>query len=100
MTPPKTVLATVTELGEAAHTLVIGDRVFTLVPEKLPFGTLLKYAKSDIDLMTMHHLLVKLVHPDQLDDVWDALDDAGLDGGQEAIAKALESYTARPTKRP
>lgn len=80
--------------------IVLGEHSFPCVPKHLPFGTLLKYAKDDIDLTALHHIIVKLLAPEQLDEFWDALDEVGIDEGQKAIAKALESYTARPTKKP
>jgi len=100
--PPAAKSAEVTELPVneyvATHTLDLGEKVFTCQPRVLPFGTLLKYAEQDLDLRAMHHLVVKLIHPDQLNDVWDAMDEVGLDQSQAAIIKAMESYTERPTQ--
>lgn len=80
-----------------AHVLVLGDKVFSCA-DHMPFGTLLKYADNDADIITMHHILTKLVHPDQHEDMWDAFDEVGIEAGGEAISKVMASYMERPTE--
>ena len=91
-------VAEVTQM-QSAPAIKVGDSVFTCQPKHLPIGTLMKYAENDLDLVGMHHLVVKLVHPDQIDDFWDALDEVGIDEGMTAIQEAIAEYTRRPTKR-
>ena len=85
------------ESNTDGHVLVLGDHVFSCA-EHMPFGTLLKYADNDADIVTMHHILTKLVHPDQHDEMWDAFDEVGMEVGGEAISKVMASYMARPTE--
>lgn len=98
MTAAKAVQVAAAEPDAFSPVLSVGDKVFSCRPEKLPYGTLLRYAENDLDLRAMHHLVVKLAYPDQLDAVWDAFDEVGIEASQRAIVKALEQYTARPTK--
>ena len=94
-------VASITTLpAKDARVFEVGGKVFSVQADHLPFGTLLKYAKDDLDLVALHHLIVKLVHPDQIDEFWDALDEVGIEEGQKAIARVMESFTARPTKKP
>lgn len=76
------------------HVLVLGDDVFTCA-EKLPLATLIRYA--DNDLLGLHHILTKLVDPDQHERMWDAFEALDEDDVLAAIARLIESYTARPT---
>jgi hypothetical protein len=80
------------------HVLVLGDEVFTCA-DKLPIRTLVRYADGGLE--QIHHILVKLVHEDDTERMWDAFE--GMpddDAAMEAINKLIETYSERPTERP
>jgi hypothetical protein len=86
------------EGDDNAHVLVLGDEVFTCA-DKLPIRTLVRYADGGLE--QIHFILVKLVHPDDVERMWDAFenmpdDDAAMD----SINKLIETYSDRPTERP
>jgi hypothetical protein len=83
-----------TEGNLDAHVLQLGDEVFTC-GDKLPLATLIRYA--DNDLLGLHHILVKLVDPDEHERMWDAFEDLEMDEVTAAITKLVESYSDRPT---
>lgn len=80
--------------------LKVGDHEFTCKSDRLPFGTLLKYAESDIELPAVRAIIVKLIHEDDLDALWDAFDEVGMEAASEAIQSLLGDIAERPTKRP
>lgn len=80
------------------HVLVLGDEVFTCA-ESLPIRTLVRYADGGLE--QIHHILVKLVQPDDVERMWDAFEDMPDDDAAMASINALiETYSARPTERP
>lgn len=83
--------------GLDPHVLVLGDSVFTC-GEKLPISTLIRYA--DNDLLGLHHILVKLVLPEDHERMWDAFEELDADEVTGAITALLETYSDRPTERP
>jgi hypothetical protein len=97
-------MAGVTKLADAIKqeypTLTIGENKFICRTDKLPFGTMLKYADDDMDLLAVRRLLVKVLSEDDLDGVWDAFDEVGVDDATEAIKLLIEQFTARPTQKP
>jgi hypothetical protein len=76
------------------HVLVLGPEEFVCGP-KLPISTLIRYA--DNDLLGLHHILVKLVDPDEHERMWDAFEDLDQDEVAKAIGDLVESYSERPT---
>jgi hypothetical protein len=83
---------------ENPHVLVLGDAVFSCV-EELPVRTLVRYASGGFE--QTHHLLVKLIHPDDLDRMWDAWEAmADNEAAFAALGEAISTYSERPTDRP
>jgi hypothetical protein len=85
------------EAEEVGHVLVLGDEVFTC-GDKLPVTTLIRYA--DNDMLSLHHILVKLVHPDEHERMWDAFESLDIEEVGESVKELIESYSERPTERP
>lgn len=85
------------EATEAEHVLVLGGDVFTCA-DTLPVSTLIRYANND--LLSMHHILVKLVHPDEHERMWDAFEALDEKVAMDAITELIGSYSDRPTERP
>lgn len=85
------------EAQEAEHVLVLGDDVFTCA-DKLPVTTLIRYA--DNDLLSMHHILVKLVYEQDHERMWDAFEGLDEKVSMDAITELITSYSERPTGRP
>lgn len=79
------------------HVLVLGDQEF-VCSDKLPMSTLIRYA--DNDLLSLHHILVKLVDPDDLDRMWDAFEELDPEEVNTAIGDLVTTYSERPTERP
>ena len=80
------------------HVLVLGDETFECAPS-LPIRTLVRYADGGIE--QIHHILIKLVQPDDVERMWDAFE--GMpddDAAMGAINKLIETYSDRPTERP
>lgn len=88
----------VTESGDPAgeHVLRLGDAEFKCGP-RLPMGVFLKFADSDSDMVTFHHVLRKLVPDDQHDAMWDACDELEPEDVFKAIGELISSYSERPT---
>lgn len=86
-------------VAEPLHVLRVGGREFAC-RDKLPVATLLRYA--DNDMLSLHHLLVKLVNPDEIEEMWDAFEEADLDQEElaEVVKEVVEGYTERPTEGP
>lgn len=80
-----------------AHVLVLNGEAFTC-GDHLPISTLIRYA--DNDLLGLHHILVKLVRPEDQERMWDAFEALDADEVTNAITSLLESYADRPTARP
>jgi hypothetical protein len=80
--------------------LQAGGKTFICTTDKLPFGTLLKYAESDLDLLAIRRLLVKVLSEDDLDAVWDVFDEVGVNDASESIRLMIAEFTERPTKKP
>ena len=81
--------------GEPMHVLRLGDEEF-VCGDKLPIATLIRYA--DNDLLGLHHILIKLVDPDEHERMWEAFEDMELEEVGEAISALVESYSDRPTE--
>lgn len=83
---------------EAQHVLVLGDESFDCA-DKLPIRTLVRYA--DGGLNQIHHILVKLVHEDDVERMWDSFESMpDDDAAMAAINELIASYADRPTERP
>jgi hypothetical protein len=93
-----------------AHVLRLGDEEFAC-KDTLPMGTLVRYA--DNGLMGIHHVLVKVVIPDEPsaaelranpdaqpshERMWDAFEDLDEREVMKAVEGLIESYAARPTQ--
>ena len=76
------------------HILKLGDIEFECA-DTLPLGTLIRYAEND--LLGIHNILVKVVHPDDHEEMWDAFENLTQDEVMEAVRGLVESYSARPT---
>lgn len=86
------------EGAENSHVLVLGKEVFTCA-EKLPIRTLVRYADGGLE--QIHHILVKLVHPDDVERMWDAFESMPDDDtAMAAINELIGSYSDRPTVPP
>jgi len=93
--PSPKVLATVIE----NPVLVVGGKTFICKTGKLPFGTMLKYAETDMDLLAIRRLLTKVLSDDDLDALWDVFDDVGVSEASDAIAKMVSDFSERPTRK-
>src|SRR3954469_19519025 len=82
---------------ENPHVLVLGEEVFTCGDE-LPMSTLIRYA--DNDMLSLHHILVRLVDEDEHERMWDAFETLSPDEVTKAIGVLVSTYSDRPTKRP
>ena len=80
-------------------TLEVNGRVFVCKTDKLPFGTMLKYAESDLDLLSIRRLMIKVIAEKDLEDVWDAFDNVGVADASDAISAMIGKFSERPTKR-
>jgi hypothetical protein len=87
----------VVEEAQPMHVLVLGEEEF-VCGDSLPITTLIRYA--DNDLLSLHHILVKLVAPEDHDRMWDTFEGMEADDVMLAIGKLVESYSERPTERP
>lgn len=85
------------DTGPVEHPLYIGDDVFAC-GEQLPLSTLIRYA--DDGLLSMHHILKKLVPEDEHERMWDAFEKLNEDDVTAAIKGLVETYSKRPTQRP
>ncbi len=83
--------------AEPKHVLVVGDKEF-VCGNQLPLSTLIRYANDG--LLSMHHILARLVPEDQHEEMWDAFETLDEDEVGEAISRLVESYSDRPTQRP
>lgn len=81
----------------AKHVLVLGDERFECA-DKLPFTTLVRYA--DNNLASTHHILRKLVAPEDQERMWDAFEEVGDEEAARAFTELIGTYTDRPTERP
>lgn len=86
------------QVEEPAHVLVLGEQSFVCTDE-LSFGWILRHADDDLPVY-LHHLLVKVIDPDELDDAWDALDDVSTEDALEAINALVESYAGERQGKP
>lgn len=85
--------------AEPAHVLRIGGQEF-VCRDELPLTVFVRYAENDF--LFKHHLLTYLVDPSEHEAMWDAAEDAGVDGRalDVAIRDLLGTYMARPTGAP
>lgn len=90
--------ALVPEPIESQHVLVLGEERFECA-DKLPVRTLVRYADGGLE--QIHHILVKLVHPDDTERMWDAFEDMpDDDSAMAAINELIATYSGdsdRPT---
>jgi hypothetical protein len=90
--------ALVPEPIESEHILTLGDETFECA-DKLPIRTLVRYADGGLE--QIHHILVKLVHEDDVERMWDAFEEMpDDDAAMESINQLISSYADRPTERP
>lgn len=83
---------------ESEHVLVLGNEEFVCA-DRLPIRTLVRYASGGLE--QIHHILVKLVDPDDVERMWDAFEAMPDDDAAMAAINALiETYSERPTERP
>lgn len=78
------------------HVLVLGDSVFACA-DKLPITTIVRYANSGLG--SMHHVLVRLVSPEDHERMWDAFEALDEDEAMAAYSELIASYSDRPTRR-
>lgn len=90
-------LGEIVDPAEAMHVLRLGEAEFVCA-EGLPMATLIRYANNN--LLGMHHILVKLVHPDEHEAMWDEFEKLSEDDSLAAISDLIGTYSKRPTKRP
>lgn len=81
-------------------TLEVAGKTFVCKTDKLPFGTLLKYSEADLDLLAIRQVLVKLFTDEDLEAIFDAFDEVGLQDASTAIQTTMGVFAERPTKRP
>jgi hypothetical protein len=104
------------EVQDAAHVLILGAHSFPCV-DKMPYGTLLKYASAEYGALELYHwILVKLVRlpdeinedadgnvvitPGSMDPVWDACDEIGEEETIKAINVVIATYSKRRPTSP
>lgn len=84
------------------HIFEIGDYKLEC-KDKLPVGSLMRVAAEGgdtSDITAVAKLMKSLVKPHELERLWDAIDEHGVEGFETSFKKLVESYTGPvPTKR-